>query len=112
MGGARHSLVGCRELHEAHVICSETAIRSMFYRLRLSDIACMYRQLLETPQTTGDLGRQPDNAGGILRNSCRMHCQPAKLRAPARDEIRTVRVGMHSSCTSKREDRRVKTNLG
>jgi hypothetical protein len=27
------------------------------------------RLLLET---RGDLGRQPDNAGGILRNSCRI----------------------------------------
>ncbi|SRR6267378_1157153 len=51
----------------------------------------VYRLL---PETRGDLGRQPDNAGGILRNWCRMHCQPAKLRVPARGEIRIVRVGM------------------
>jgi hypothetical protein len=37
----------------------------------------VYRLLLET---SGDLGRPPDNGGGFVGNSCRMHCHPAVPR--------------------------------
>jgi len=74
-----------------HVICPlVTPIQSILCRLRLSEIACTWRLL----ETRGDLGTQPDDAGGIPCNSCRALGQPAKLRVPACGEIRTGKVGM------------------
>jgi len=90
-GGMRHSLLACRELRKAarYLLFGDGDPVDVLPHEIERDRVCWL--LLET---MGDLGRQPDNAGGILRNSCRTHCQPAKLRVPARGEIRTVRLGM------------------
>lgn len=86
----RHPLLACRELREAgrYLLFGDgdpVAVLPLE-----SERDRMYR-LLETRR---DLGRRRHNGGGIPHNSYRTHCQPAKLRAPARDEIRTVRITM------------------
>jgi hypothetical protein len=53
-----------------------------------------------------DAGSPGAHCAGILRNSCRMHRQPAQLRVPVRDE--SGQPAWHSSRTSKHEHRRLK----
>jgi hypothetical protein len=87
----RHLLLACRESREAaRYLLFGDGDRVDILPLEIERDR-VYRLLFET---RGDLGRQPDNAGGILRESCRMHRPPAELRMPPRGEIRTVRVGM------------------